>query len=446
MKKSLLLTLAAGLVCTTPIMAADLYITGSTAFRANVYTACTKLFDVTPSTNSGTLVFGLPATGGNYPQGGTTNGTPSKNTQWTMTGTVSNTVTALGQTPLTIHALFTGSVQGIQTVENSTKLTFLNIDGSVTNNSPTIGFSDCSSSATLTPVSGNFAEEKVAVQPFVFAKSAIGGVMNNITNVASSQLVYMIKLGRAPLSLWNGNTSDTNNFVYLVQRTKDSGTRLCFQKEMGGTYNSTATVYIFDNVTNNIFFKPSQGSGSVANVKGSAGNGNANYNWGPGYVAGSDVAAELGYNFPGNQALAALSIGDAKGIAGANWAEVIPFNGVWPTAAGAGIVGNTGTNDYSPITLGRYSFWGYEVVVYPTVDPSSVSSDQNLTAAILGDQNTAGTILGVLDAQSYNNGGTLITGSLENEIEGTKATGATAIRISDMIASRQAVGGSIAPF
>ncbi len=44
MKKTLLLTLAAGLVGATPLLASDLYITGSTAFRANVHDACTKLF------------------------------------------------------------------------------------------------------------------------------------------------------------------------------------------------------------------------------------------------------------------------------------------------------------------------------------------------------------------------------------------------------------------
>ena len=51
MKKSLLLPLALGLAGTTLLQAAtvDVYITGSTAFRANVYTACTKLYSPAPS-------------------------------------------------------------------------------------------------------------------------------------------------------------------------------------------------------------------------------------------------------------------------------------------------------------------------------------------------------------------------------------------------------------
>ena len=46
MKKTLLLTLALGLAGATSLVAGnvDVYITGSTAFRANVYNACQKLF------------------------------------------------------------------------------------------------------------------------------------------------------------------------------------------------------------------------------------------------------------------------------------------------------------------------------------------------------------------------------------------------------------------
>ena len=59
-------------------------------------------------------------------------------------------------------------------------------------------------------------------------------------------------------------------------------------------------------------------------------------------------------------------MGDSKGVGNAgNWNNVISYNGIWPTAAGAGIHGNTGTNDYSPITLGYYPLWGLEVLVHP---------------------------------------------------------------------------------
>jgi hypothetical protein len=63
----------------------------------------------------------------------------------------------------------------------------------------------------------------------------------------------------------------------------------------------------------------------------------------------------------------------------------------------------------------------------------------------LGDQTTPGSFMGVFNAQSLYNGGTLVVGSIENEIELSKPGGATAIRLSDMSNSRSAVGGTIYP-
>ena len=50
MKKTLLLTLALGLAGASSLVAGnvDVYITGSTAFRANVYTACHQAVQPSP--------------------------------------------------------------------------------------------------------------------------------------------------------------------------------------------------------------------------------------------------------------------------------------------------------------------------------------------------------------------------------------------------------------
>ena len=95
----------------------DVYITGSTAFRANVYTACQKLF----TTGTGTPVYY-----GDTAHGGATSGFSSSTAAWAMTGTPISALTNLSGNTLTIHGLFTGSVQGMQTVEQSTKLIFAN--------------------------------------------------------------------------------------------------------------------------------------------------------------------------------------------------------------------------------------------------------------------------------------------------------------------------------
>jgi len=170
--------------------------------------------------------------------------------------------------------------------------------------------------------------------------------------------------------------------------------------------------------------------------------------WGYGYIGGGDIANTLNNNNSNNQAIAYLSIADAKSVgSSSSWGKVISVNGLWPTAAGSGINGNTGTNDYSPITLGYYPCWGLEVLVHP-IDPSQVTTrDQNITMTQLGNQATPGSFMGVFNYQTFVSGGSPLAGSIENEIELSKtlSPGATAIRLSDMFNSRASVGGTISP-
>jgi hypothetical protein len=259
----------------------------------------------------------------------------------------------------------------------------------------------------------------------------------------------MIALGRLPLSAWTGRESDTN-FIYLIERTKDSGTRRTETAEMGYAYNTGITVHNWD-ATNKLFYKGTNtlngpvggtGGGASIGVVGPRGNGDVNLNWGPGYVGGGDIANVMKDTSPNNLSIAFLSMGDAKGITGTAWSQVIPFNGLWPTAQGPAIAGAT-TNDFSTITLGLYPLWGFEVLAYPLVDPSSLPGhDQNLTASQLGDQNTPGTLLGILDNQTS---GTPVVGSIQALIEASKTGGATAIRNSEMHNARPIVGGPIFP-
>ena len=160
-------------------------------------------------------------------------------------------------------------------------------------------------------------------------------------------------------------------------------------------------------------------------------------------------AADLQY--PVNQSISYLSINDAKGInnGGGNWSTVMAFNGMWPTAAGPGIHGNSGTNDYSPITLGFYPLWGFEVLVHPeSSSTATVIPGQDLTYGQLGDQTTPGSFMGVFNAQSYQNGGAVTVGSIEYEVILSQPGGATAIPIAAMqngVNTRPSVGGTIYP-
>ena len=150
MKKMKILALAVCFASASSLMASDLYITGSTAFRANVFSACQKIFD----SASPKIIFGPTTTGGD---GTATSGNP----QWTMVGTASNLLGNVISGPFTIHAYFTGSIQGTKAVEQLTPLTFVDVNTNAMTNTATIAFSDSASSVSPYPATGSFSEEKV---------------------------------------------------------------------------------------------------------------------------------------------------------------------------------------------------------------------------------------------------------------------------------------------
>ena len=476
MKKILLLNMALGLAGASSLMAGtvDVFITGSTAFRANVYNACTKLYSSAPS---------IYYADGNH--GGQTGGTLNSSTaSWVMTGMPSTAITNISGNTLVVHGFFTGSIQGIQTTEQGVQLTWAQPVGTVGGNAtsyvtsaPTIGFSDASGSASPYPAASPYVEENVCVQPFVWVKStATSGAVTTISNITWEQVEYGIPAGRIPLSAWDFQTADTNKFIYLLQRTKDSGTRRCETQGAYYQFNNNVglnnTPFIYD-PTNSIFYIPTvstnygygfasstsltngyaTGGAGVIGTEG-PGLGNANMNWGFGYIGGGDIKNTLNQNgsanASANQSISYLSINDAKGVGSANWTNVMSYNGIWPTAAGPGIRGqaSTATNDYSPITLGYYPLWGFEVLVhYEAPSSGSVISGQDITGLQLGDQYTPGSFMGVLNFQTANfPGNSPVAGSVEYEIiQSQLNNGATGIPLGEMSNSRPSVGGEIFP-
>ena len=488
MKTKSLLTLALSLASATSLMAStvDVYITGATAFRANIFTACCRLYSgsapaniyfTTDSSKNGDI---------NY-----NNSTAS----WCMTGTPITGLTNVGTAnTLVIHGTFTGSLQGLRAIETKEGLVFAQPSGTFVSNSiadfskangtpasvplntcnawitnsATIAFSDADSAATTWPVANyaNLLQEDVAVVPFVIVKSVSSGAgltaLNNVNNLTSDQLYFGITKGFIPLSSWTYGAADTNTPIYLLERSSDSGTR---RNETAYSYleqGDTVVTYFFD-YTNNVWYSSSSTNqstwpinGTQPGIIGSEGPGvnNDNLLWTSGYIGGGDIKNSLGKTGSANTALALLSMSDAKGITATNWSQVISFNGVWPTVAGAGIHGNTGTNDFSPVTSGQYPLWGKEVLLH-LVDPSK-PGDQLISKTALGSQTSPGSFMGVFNAQtlvSTNLNGIPVTGSIENEIELSKMNAArtagapaTAIRLSDMTANRGYVGGPLNPF
>ena len=405
MKKSILFALLGGILGATSVMAAnyDMYITGSTAFRANAFTACQKLYDGgTPaSANNGT---GSPA---------------SSDSRWTMTGTCANLGLTSGSDTLTIHALWTGSVQGLSGLANKDQLVFLAsaTAGNTTlkTNSCSAAFSDVFSSPTLAPLSSaSFNEKKCCLQPFVFVKSVAPGGVQSITNVNWQQLQYLLGNGSAPLSYFTGKASDATTNIYLIHRTLDSGTRVTTVQE--AQFIGTIPITYYD-PTSDSYIPATTNRGPAA--------------FGPGYVGGGDVKSIMQASGIGNQSIAYLSIGDAKGITGVNWSQMLAYNGQYPIA---NYVPGTApsTNDYSPICYGKYSFWAYEMLDYPKSGQWGTYSDQNLTFTQLDN----------IMKKMYGTG----TGSVDEEVRLSEAAGtATAVRLTESVVTRSAVGGPIAP-
>jgi hypothetical protein len=404
MKKTMLLSVALGLASAAPVMATnfDLYLTGSTAFRANAHDACSKLFDSVQTGNNGT--------------GAAANG----DSRWTMSGTCVNSGLTTGADTLTIHALWTGSVQGLSALLHKDALVFLasgaNGVGTLVTNSASLAFSDVFSAPTLDPLPAAFTETKVAVQPFVFVRSlGIGGIQS-VKNFTWQHLNTFLGSsdGSAPLSYLTGNQNDNSTNVYLVHRSLDSGTRVTAVQE--GKHIGSIVVNYYDPVSDT--YNP-----ATTNMGPAA--------FGPGYVGGSDVRTALSFATVGNQAIGYLSFSDAK-TAGANWDHMLAYNGEYPILNFTNGVPAPATNDFQPVYNGKYSFWAYEMLDNPGSTQWSTYTDQDLSFAQL----TA--IIGKLT------GPATTAGSINFEIANSGA-GRTAIRLSEMKVTRAAVGGVIAP-
>jgi hypothetical protein len=414
MKKSILFSLF-GLVGATSIMAAnyDLYINGSTAFRANAFGACKALYD-----------------GGSYSSANNGTGSPSSSdSRWTMTGTAVNLGLTSGSDTLTIHALWNGSVQGISSLANKDQLVFLAsaTPGNTTlkTNTSSCALSDVYSAPTLFPLSsGSFTEKEVCVQPFVMVKSVAPGGVLSITNVTWQQLVTMFGSsgGSSPLSYFTGRASDATTNIYFVYRTLDSGTRVTMVQE--AQYIGGITVTYYD-PSSDTYLPATTNRGPAI--------------FGPGYVGGGDVKSVLQTNTPGNQAISFLSIADAKGITGTAWEKMLAFNGNYPIAGFVPGVAPTAPYDYSPLIYGKYDLWAFEVLDWPKSGQWGTYSDQNLSFTQLNN------IMGKLSAHGNTPGVAGPTGSIDNDIFNAQAAGANAVRLCEINVSRPAVGGPISP-
>lgn len=294
MKSKLILLAGLGSVLALPAFAqVEITITGSTAFRSIVQDRVSSLYDTGDSSYSVTV--------------------RDTNIR-TYYGHMPSVFPSAPTTPVTVRLSFSGSATGMQSVENGTPVS--TVDVGVTNTLVSkvadLALSDVFPSSANPPISDTvFAQhDRVGVVPFVFARN--GGLeLTGVTNLTRDQAVQLMTAsGLMPASFIGGSSASK---VYLCGRDSGSGTRITSERCIG--FSGTPFLYAFVNgawTTSTGFTSGGALSSNIATNAGAIG-----------YLGLSDYASVT------NQGVTALA-----------------YNGIPYTS----------TN----VTTGKYAVWGYE--------------------------------------------------------------------------------------
>ena len=392
----------------------EVFITGSTAFRAFVFNAVTA---VNTGTNTGALFDSAPtvkAKGGGaasistsqYIAYGNIGGSPYL-LNFDLTGSeaglaaVYNASAGTSQTVTYPVAgpLFTGTANlaGTPNPSGFVDPTSSSYPGTVTA-SADLAFADTSAAVSLNPTQNGTLTDFgiVAVIPFLWAKgynSSPDSSWSDLANVSIPQLSYELT-GAKKASYFTGKTADTDK-VYLIGRNKGSGTRvntfltlnyglakpIVQYAPANSTYNST--VLTISSATPTTI--STIGLDTVAN---------------DGFDSGGGVATTLEYDNK-NSSLITLGYIGLPDFLGTQ-TSAFP-----PTALTLdGVAENDGT-----ILNGQYAFWGHEHL-YGQASPSTAAL--TVADALTGYETVnagtpnetlgaRGTAAGSLEAVFYNN-------------------------------------------
>jgi hypothetical protein len=351
-----------------------IYITGSTAFRQQVFNALKDLgLTVAQSGSGGNNNFTLYGTISDATSG-----------QALHLGTVAPGLT--GQA-VTVYGDFSGSAEGVQALVTPGSATYLNTDtGSFTHTGADLAFSDVAQSATPdSPVATGVTLEEVqlpfdatnhggipgtgvAVQAFSFV---INGTAAAIKNVTQQNFQDLFHSGGLPLCFFTGNSSDFGTTVTPVGRYNLSGTRITTILDCGAKLSQSLHQYaLSDNGTTtpglastDTASPPSDGNQWV-----SVGNN--------GYFSGGNVGKAIHASSINSAppAVAYLGFADAgsklTATGGGTAASEGPvnFNGQSSWVGGTFPSGNWNLNG---VENGSYTFWSYERLYASPSDSSS---------------------------------------------------------------------------
>jgi hypothetical protein len=295
--KTLLVLLTGAFVATAAYAQVEITITGSTAFRSISLDRGATLFDAGSFT-------------------GVTNNA-SAGLQ-TYSGTMSNKIGSLGNTPVKMRFSFSGSASGMLAVKNQTPVSTAETPGVNVNKTPDLAFSDVFPSSATPPISDSaFNRNVVGVVPFAFVRN---NGMTGVGNITRDQALLLMtasgKIGGIdgmPATYLGGSSTAP---IYFIGRDPGSGTRITVHKVIG--FNGTPTLW--------------------------ATNGPGNYVLTNGYSSGSNVRDVLRGKA---DAIGYLGIGDYQNIAAS--ATTVSYDGVPFSTAN--------------VQNGSYAVWGYQHLV-----------------------------------------------------------------------------------
>jgi hypothetical protein len=401
MKKIATIAVLGGLFAASTLQAqVNIYIAGSTAFRANAFRAVKAAFD-----------------GGTW-----TSINPANASSGTGVYTAQGTMTSLyGSQTVTVFASFNGSVQGLEDLLNNTSITFTNITpgGAAVSAVPTITFSDVDKVSTLA-ANAPTTETHIAILPFTYCRNYY--TPTTVTNITGHQLQSLWANGLLSLSFFTGNTNDDLSFMYVTGRNKDSGSRVCGQAD--AYFTGTPILYGFNTTA------PTTWAIMNQNLSGAL--------YGFGYTSGGNEAAALTNQNAGGACVGYLGLNDALTVAGDTstagtfnngggncsiiaYDGFLPFNGYTPGAT----TQVPAYPDFTPIIEGKYSLWSYECLETLNTHTSD-STYQYYTNMVSG-----------IDADIANAEAAGGNSSVYGPV--------TAIRLSEMRCTRSSVGGAITP-
>ena len=206
---SLLLVLAAVSTLSISAISAEvqLTITGSTAFRSITIDRAAAIMDpgytgITNDASAGKMTF---------------------------IGTVSNAAPVLGNTPVKLRLSFSGSISGMNAVNNQTPVNTAEGPGTTLNVVPDVALSDVFPAAATPPIPDSaFTRYVVGVLPFAYVRN------NNVTgldNLTQDQAVFlMANSGPSLPQTFFGGANPAP--LYLIGRDAGSGSRLSIERDV----------------------------------------------------------------------------------------------------------------------------------------------------------------------------------------------------------------------